>query len=105
MVEAVVLFNVQLHIQSMNLRIFILIGSLGDETDCILTGVLAITWTTSQNMYRTALLLRPPLLQPTFRKKRGGGGGGGVTTRTCAFASQLSPPPPPFHEFAYSVVR
>ena len=42
-------------------------------------------------MYRTAPLLRPPFLRPTFRKKRGGG----VTTRTCAFASQLSPPPPP----------
>ena len=41
-------------------------------------------------MYRTAPLLRPPLLRPTFRKKRGGG----VTTRTYAFASQLSPPPP-----------
>ena len=41
-------------------------------------------------IYRTAPLLRPPLLRPTFKKKRGGG----VTTRTCAFASQLSPPPP-----------
>ena len=52
-------------------------------------------------LYRTAPLLRPPLLRPTFRKKRGGG----VTTRTCAFASQLSPPPLPRIRVLYSAVE
>ena len=43
-------------------------------------------------MYRTAPLLRPPLLRPTFRKKRGGGGG---NNEDLHFRLTVKPPPPP----------
>ena len=59
------------------------IARMGVTTPCIISTYVKTTRSTRTGfnlqsvsrefyMYRTAPLLRPPLLQPTFRKKRGG---------------------------------